>query len=116
MEIFRLKDAKETPKKGFMLKTVAEINLDEKVSSVGFFRPDVPSNGSLRNHYHAELTEYMIFLNDAKIKFNSEIYDVSEGDLVVISPGEQHEVFAGPDGTMPIVVKMPNNPEDTQVP
>ena len=116
MKIFRSKDAKQVPKEGFMLNVLAEIDLNQEISSVGFFRPEVPSNGRLRNHYHQELTEFMIFLNDAKIKFGSEIYDVSEGDLVMISPGELHEVFSGPDGTTPIVVKLPNNPEDTQVP
>ena len=116
MKVFRAKNAKEEPKEGFMLKTLAEINLNEAISSVGFFRPDVPSNGKLRNHYHQNLTEFIIFLNDAKIKFGSESYDVSEGDLVMISPGEVHEVYAGADGTMPIVIKLPNNPEDTKVP
>ena len=116
MRIFRSKDTKEVPKEGFMLKILAEINLNQEISSVGFFRPEVSGNGKLRNHYHQNLTEFMIFLNDAKVKVGSEIYDVSEGDLVMISPGELHEVFSGPDGTTPIVVKLPNNPEDTLVP
>ena len=116
MKIFRAKDSREEPKTGFMLKTLAEIDLNQPVSNVGFFRPDVPANGKLRNHYHQNLTEFMIFLNDAKMKCGSETYDVSEGDLVMISPGEAHEVFAGTDGTMPIVIKLPNNPEDTKVP
>ncbi|NIO83063.1 MAG: hypothetical protein GTN53_21060 [Candidatus Aminicenantes bacterium] len=116
MKIYRAKDAKETPKEGFILKNLAEINLNQAVSSVGFFRPEVPGNGTLRNHYHQNLTEFMIFLNDAKVKFGSDIYDVSEGDLVMVSPGEVHEIFAGADGTMPIVIKLPNNPEDTKIP
>ena len=116
MKIFRSKDAKQVPKEGFMLNVLAEINLNQEISSVGFFRPEVPSNGRLRNHYHQELTEFMIFLNDAKIKFGSEIYDVSEGDLVMICPGEVHEVFCGAEGTMPIVIKLPTNREDTKVP
>ena len=116
MRIFRSKDAKEVPKEGFMLKTLAEINLNHEISSVGFFRPEVPGNGRLRNHYHQNLTEFIIFLNDARIRSGSEIYDVCEGDLVMIYPGEEHEVICGADGTMPIVIKLPNNPQDTKLP
>jgi mannose-6-phosphate isomerase-like protein (cupin superfamily) len=114
MKIFRLKDMKEVQKPGFILKYQAEINLKDNVSSVGFFRPDVPPNGKLRNHYHHKITEFLLFLNEAKIKAGSEIYDVFPGDLVMFPPGEWHEVLAGSDGTMPIVIKMPNDPEDTQ--
>jgi hypothetical protein len=35
---------------------------------------------------------------------------------VMFSPGDVHEVFAGPRGTAPLVVKLPNNPKDTKVP
>ena len=116
MKIYKLKDAQETPKTGFMLKTLAEVNLGQSVSSVGFFRPDVPANGTLRNHYHENLTEFMIFLNPTKIKIGSEVFDLAPGDLAVIPPGEGHEVLAGPGGTMPIVIKLPNNPKDTKYP
>ena len=116
MKIFRARDAKEVPKEGFILRTLAEITLDHAVSSVGFFRPEVPRNGTLRNHYHENITEFIIFLDDAKIKSGSEIHDVSKGDLVMILPGEHHEIYSGPGGTTPIVVKLPNNPADTMVP
>jgi quercetin dioxygenase-like cupin family protein len=116
MKIFKLEDAKEAPKTGFILKTLAEIHLSQAVSTVGFFRPDVPPNGTLRNHYHENLTEFMIFLNPTKIKIGSKIFDLAAGDLAVIPPGEAHEVLAGPEGTMPIVIKLPNNPEDTKYP
>jgi mannose-6-phosphate isomerase-like protein (cupin superfamily) len=62
------------------------------------------------------LTEFMIFLNPTKIKIGSEIFDLAPGDLAVIPPGEAHEVLTGPEGTMPIVIKLPNNPEDTKYP
>ncbi len=116
MKIYKLKDAQEAPKTGFILKTLAEIKLHQNVSSVGFFRPDVPANGTLRNHYHENLTEFMIFLHPTKIKIGSEVFELAPGDLAVIPPGEGHEVLAGPEGTMPIVIKLPNNPEDTKYP
>jgi len=116
MKIYRLKDAKEEPRDGFSLNILAEIPLNKGVSSIGFFRPNVPPNGKLRNHYHEDIFEFMIFLNKAQIKFGSEIIDINPGDVVMISPGEPHEVFAGSEGTMPIVIKLPNNPKDVKIP
>jgi mannose-6-phosphate isomerase-like protein (cupin superfamily) len=116
MKIYRAKEAKQEQKDGFLLGTLAELNLQNNPSSVGFFRPSIPPNGHLRNHYHEDLVEFMFFLNPARIKCGSETFDIESGDLVMFNRGDQHEVFVGPEGDIPFVIKLPNNPKDTKVP
>ncbi len=116
MKIFRAKEMKVEPREGFALGFLAEINLEKRPGSVGFFLPAVPPNGKLRNHYHEEILEFMVFPKPARIRCGKETYDLEAGDMVMLPPGEVHEVLAGPEGVTPIVVKLPNNPKDTKVP
>jgi quercetin dioxygenase-like cupin family protein len=116
MKIYRAKEMKVEPREGFALRFMAEIDLQSGPSSVGFFRPEIPPNGKLRNHYHEQILEFMIFPDPARLKCGSEVYNLEAGDMVMFSPGDVHEVFAGPKGTAPLVVKLPNNPKDTKVP
>lgn len=116
MKIYRAKEAKQEPRDGFSLGILAEIKLQNNPSSVGFFRPSIPPNGKLRNHYHEEIVEFMFFANPARIKCGSETFNIESGDMVLFYPGEQHEVFAGAEENIPLVVKLPNNPKDVKVP
>lgn len=112
MKIFRLKEAKVEPRDWGSLGTLAEVSLPNSVSSVGFFHPTTPPNGTLRFHRHEEIHEFIYFLNPAQIKVGSESYSISPGDIVMLSPGDPHEISAGPEGVSLFVVKLPNKPKD----
>ena len=58
----------------------------------------------------------MFFPGQARVKCGNETLDVGPGDLVIFAPGEIHEVFAGPEGITPLVVKLPNDPSDSKLP
>jgi mannose-6-phosphate isomerase-like protein (cupin superfamily) len=110
------KESRQEPKEGFTLAILAEMQLQASPSSIGFYTPIIPPNGKLRNHYHEGLVEFMFFMNPARIKCGDKNFNLEAGDMVVFSPGDQHEVFVGPEGNTPLVVKLPNNPKDTKVP
>ena len=116
MKIYRAQDLKTEPRERFSLGILGEVSLPKNVSTIGFFRPAVPANGRLRNHLHEEVIEFMFFLEPAQIKSGVETFDISPGDMVMISPGEPHEVLAGRSGNTPLVIKVPNNPKDVKVP
>ena len=114
MKIYRAKDAKVESRDWGSLGILAEVALPEGVSSVGFFHPRTPPNGRLGNHLHKKLHEFMYFLNPGKIKVGSEVHDIAAGDIVLLAPGEAHELLAGPEGISLFVVKLPNDPKDTE--
>jgi quercetin dioxygenase-like cupin family protein len=93
---------------------LAEITLPSSVSTVGFFHPTTPPRGTMSDHWHEGLTEFMYFLKPGKLKVGKESYDISAGDMVMLSPGEPHEVLGGPEGVNLFVIKLPNNPKDVK--
>ncbi len=116
MNIYRPEEGRNEPRPGYTLGKLAEVLLPKEVSSIGFFRPNIPPQGRLRNHYHEGLTEFMFFLQPSKIKIGQKIFTLSPGDMVSICPGEPHEILAGPDGSSPLVIKVPNDPSDIKYP
>ena len=116
MKIYKAKEAILQPREGYQLGILAEVQLSREVSSVGFFRPQIPPRGKVGGHYHEEVVEFMFFPKKARIRCGPEIFDVAEGDIAVFHPGELHEVMAGDEGISPLVVKLPNNPKDKKAP
>jgi len=112
MKIYGPKDARNEPRNGYTLGILAEVPLPKEVSSVGFFRPNIPPQGKLRNHYHEGLMEFMVFAHHSQIRMGDEIYTIFPGEIVLIFPGEPHEIIAGAEGSSPLIIKLPNNPED----
>ena len=105
MQIYRLKDAPTEDGKGYSLSTMAELPLPKEVSSVSFYRLNVPPNGKLVNHYHEEVLEFMFFNHPGQIRCREETYDLSPWDIAMISPGDSHEIIASQKGISPLVVR-----------
>jgi len=114
MKIFRAKEERVEARAWGSLGIVAEITLPSSVSTVGFFHPTTPPKGTMRFHRHEELTEFMYFLKPGKLKAGKESYDISAGDMVMLSPGDPHEILGGPEGVNLFVIKLPNNPKDVK--
>ena len=114
MKIFRAKEERVEARAWGSLGIVAEITLPNSVSTVGFFHPTTPPKGTMRFHRHEELTEFMYFLKPGKLKAGKESYDISAGDMVMLSPGDPHEILGGPEGVNLFVIKLPNNPKDVK--
>ncbi|MDD1777181.1 MAG: hypothetical protein LUQ65_03360 [Candidatus Helarchaeota archaeon] len=114
MKIYRAKEAKVEQRDWGSLGILAEVLLPNSVASVGFFHPTTPPNGTLRFHRHEEIHEFIYFLNPAQIKVGSESYDIFRGDIVMLSPGDPHEILGGPEGVSLFVVKLPNKPKDVK--
>lgn len=114
MKIFRATEARVEARVWGSLGTLAEITLPSSVSTVGFFHPTTPPGGTLRFHRHEEMSEFMYFLKPGKLKAGKESYDISVGDIVMLSPGDPHEISGGPEGVSLFVIKLPNKPKDVK--
>ena len=112
MKIYKAKDSRYESREGYLLGILAEVALHKELSSIGFFRPRIQPQGKLRNHYHEGSIEFLIFSDDSQIKIGEAIHKISPGDIVLLYPGEPHEILAGSGGTSALVIKLPNNPKD----
>ncbi len=114
MNIYRAKEARLETRDWGSIRVLAEISLPYSVSSVSFSHTNTPPNGRIINHLHKELHEFLYFLNPAQIRYGTELYSMYPGDIVMVSPGDPHEVLAGSEGVSVFVIKLPNNPRDSE--
>lgn len=112
MKIYRFKDAPMEMGEGYSLRVMTELALNKCVASISFYRLTIPPNGKLPNHYHSEVTEFLFFQHPGRIRCGAETFDLYPGDIAAAFPGEAHEIFAGPEGISPLVIKVPNNQKD----
>lgn len=60
---------------------------------------------SFRKHYHEEMEEIFIIVSgEAEMKVDEKKLKLSKGDAIVMSPGEQHEMYNTGVGTVEYVV------------
>jgi len=66
-----------------------------------------------KKHLHKTMAEYFLLLaGELRLGVGGEILDLAKGDLVVVEPGEAHEVlFASPD-TLLLLLMPPPVPND----
>jgi len=62
-----------------------------------------------KKHLHRTMTEYFLLLaGELRLGVSGETLDLVKGDLVVVEPGEAHEVvFASPDALLLLLMPPP---------
>lgn len=93
-------------------KTIADLAKGREVNSVGWFHVTVPKGEISKEHHHQGLTELFYFLTAGELKLNGDIVKVSPRTLIVLEPGDRHEVYATEADTEFIAVKLPNIEDD----
>lgn len=65
-----------------------------------------------RLHYHEKVMEiFYIASGEFRFVINEENYHASEGDFIIIKPGERHKIIAETDGRI-FIIKIPPDEED----
>ncbi len=62
-----------------------------------------------KKHLHRTMAEYFLLLEgDLRLKVNEETLEMKKGDLVMVEPGEAHEVlYASPDALLFLLMPPP---------
>jgi quercetin dioxygenase-like cupin family protein len=62
-----------------------------------------------KKHLHRTMAEYFLLLaGDLRLDVNGDILEIAPGDLVVVEPGEAHEVLhASPDAVLLLLMPPP---------
>lgn len=117
VQIYRSKDTELIGLAGYGRKYVADINFRAALDTAGVIYVRIPASYKTTPHTHMNLEEIFVVMNSTRMGVNNDIYDLEEGDAVLIEPGEPHW-FEAPDenDVVIIAIKCPNLKNDKVVP
>ncbi len=113
VEIHRASDTELKGRLGYGVRYVANLTFKKPLKSSGFIIVKIPPEMKTSPHSHSVLTEVFVIMSKTRMGVSKTVYDLNEGDVVVVEPGESHwfETPSGPDVDV-IAVKMPNLKDD----
>ncbi|MHA2380346.1 MAG: cupin domain-containing protein [Candidatus Thorarchaeota archaeon] len=113
VKIYRVSETELKGRLGYGVRYVADLVFKEPLDSAGFIIVKIPPEMKTFPHSHGVLSEAFVIMSKTKMGVAETLYDLNEGDVVVVEPGEFHW-FETPPGTdvNVIAVKMPNLKDD----
>ncbi|MFW9810103.1 MAG: cupin domain-containing protein [Candidatus Thorarchaeota archaeon] len=113
VRIYRARDAEPNQRPGYEARYTADIVFKEPVNSCGMILVNLDPGSKSSPHGHRLLEEVFMALTRVRIHVEGETFDLNEGDVAVVDPGEMHsfEVL----GEMPariLAMKFPNIKDD----
>jgi quercetin dioxygenase-like cupin family protein len=117
VQIYRSNDAELISLAEYGRKYVADIRFRAPLDTAGVIYVRIPAAYKTTPHTHMSLEELFVIMNSTRMGVNNDVYDLEEGDVVLIEPGEQHW-FKAPDenDVVIIAIKLPNLKNDKVTP
>ena len=98
---------------GYGRKYVADLKFRRNLDTAGFIWVKVPGGMKTDPHLHEKLEEAFVFLDETSMGVGGTVYHVSEGDVIVVEPGELHWFETSEEHDVRFVaVKFPNLKDD----
>jgi len=117
VRIYRAEDSAKASRAGYGANYVADLTFRKSLDSCGVILVDIARNGKSSPHSHEQLEEVFVAMTEIRIFINDTRYDLKEGDVVVVEPGEAHSFETEIDKTGRILaLKFPNIKDDKIVP
>jgi quercetin dioxygenase-like cupin family protein len=117
VRIYRAESSEKAIRAGYEAIYVADITFRKLLDSCGVILVDIERNGKSSPHSHEHLEELFIALTEIHIFINDTRYELNEGDVVIVEPGEAHSF--GTKGNQlgrVIALKFPNIKDDKVIP
>ncbi|MHA2193179.1 MAG: cupin domain-containing protein [Candidatus Thorarchaeota archaeon] len=113
VKVYRASETTLKGRAGYGVKYVADIGFGNPIESAGFILVKIPPQMKTTPHAHGKLDEAFVIMNPTKMGVDETLYDLDEGDVVLVEPGEWHwfETPEGEDVSI-IAVKLPNLKDD----
>ncbi|MHA2300899.1 MAG: cupin domain-containing protein [Candidatus Thorarchaeota archaeon] len=113
VKVYRASEIDLKGRAGYGVKYIADIAFENPIDSAGFILVKIPPQMKTTPHAHGRLEEAFMIMNPTKMGVDETLYDLDEGDVVLVEPGEWHW-FETPDGedVSIIAVKLPNLKDD----
>jgi quercetin dioxygenase-like cupin family protein len=117
VQIYRAEDSQNASRPGYEARYVADLVFRRALDSCGIILVDIDGSGRSSPHAHEYLEEVFIILTDIRLFINNTPYDLKEGDVVLVEPGESHSFETTSDEVGKIIaMKFPNVKDDKVVP
>ncbi|MHA2149556.1 MAG: cupin domain-containing protein [Candidatus Thorarchaeota archaeon] len=117
VRIYRVEDSEKASRAGYEASYIADLTFCTSLDSCGVILVDIEKNGETSPHSHEQLEEVFIAITEIRIIINDTRYDLKEGDVVFVEPGEAHSFETETDRTGRILaLKFPNIKDDKVVP
>ncbi len=117
VRIFRAADSTKACRAGYEVNYVADLAFHRSLDSCGVILVTIQKNSKSSPHSHNHLEEVFIALTKIRIIVNDAYFDLKEGDVVVVQPGEAHSFETEIDQAGQILaLKFPNIKDDKVVP
>jgi hypothetical protein len=108
MKIFKSNELKTDKRPdGRKIKQIGTISLNQKADNLHFLEAYHPSNFTEGQHGHKKSYEIFYFFDPAKYEINGEIYEINNGDIVVLEPGDKHGALEKNNETNILVIRIP---------
>ena len=88
--IYKLDDSKFILGGGYERNYVAEVIFKKPPTDAGFINMKIPEGVKTPPHVHEKLEEVFVILNPTKIGIEDELFEVHQGDIIIVEPGEMH--------------------------
>lgn len=113
VKVYRASEVELKGRAGYGVKYVADIALTNPIESAGFILVRIPPEMKTTPHAHGKLDEAFMIMNPTRMGVDETLFDLDEGDVVLVEPGERHW-FETPNGGDVIIlaVKLPDLKDD----
>ncbi|MFW9788686.1 MAG: cupin domain-containing protein [Candidatus Thorarchaeota archaeon] len=117
VKIYRATDAKKAERAGYEASYVADLTFRDSLNTCGVILVKFDGGGRSTPHLHEKLEEVFIAISDIRIFIDDSGYDLMDGDVVIVEPGEAHSFE--PKDNQPgkiLALKFPNLSDDKIIP
>ena len=111
MRVIRKSCIRDENRDGYTIMRMGTFKIKSNLENVGLYLTKIPIDGKVSHHYHPKGLEILIFLKEGMLKSGEKKWMMEEGDMVILKPGELHEISGRPETEL-IAIRMPNYKDD----
>ena len=109
VRIYKLNDIEFVSSGGYERNYGADVIFKKPPTDAGFINVKIPRGIKTTPHVHENVEEVFIILNPTKIGIENELFEVQDGDIIIVEPGEMHWFDnSESEDTQVIAIKFPN--------
>lgn len=87
---------------------LTKVGIERQVDVFGFHDIVIPAGECSIEHYHTKFIELFYCLTSMRLKVNDVMHEVPAGTMIVIQPGDRHEVYADAQDVRFFAMKFPH--------
>lgn len=87
---------------------LTKVGIDRQIDVFGFHDIVIPAGEFSKEHYHTKFIELFYCLTAMRLKINDVMHEVPACTMIVLQPGDRHEVYADAQDVRFFAMKFPH--------